>query len=174
MLAWDDVKDEFTWEGSLRDICLQGTTVSDWQAVWRMLRSSRLEITYAVDSVATDLPEDVAQTFALPRENTLLLTVLVAGVGLNCHFFDESEIEFDLDPRQVSDQRAFDAIVAFMADLANASSRVALMTPESMHDHPFLRVPPAATPEYHPTGGFFSDAAKQHEEAQRLHSRRKQ
>jgi len=166
MLAWNDVKDEFAWEGSLRDICVPETTIADWQAIWSLLR--RLHVRYAVDDVATTPPNDVRQIFAQPRECTHLLAIRVADAQLICHFFDESEIELDLDPRRISDQGQLDALISFMADLAIATGRVVLLTPENMHDSPFLCVPPSTTVEYIPTGGFFREAAEQHAEAHRL------
>jgi hypothetical protein len=165
MLALDDVKDEFIWEGSLRDICILETTMSDWRAVWRLL--SRLDTIYKVEGVEAATPDDVVQIIARPGERTHLLAVLLAGVQLNCHFFDQSEIEFDLDPREVSDQPRFEVIVSFMADLANATGKAALMTPDNMHEHPFLRVQPSSKVEYIPTGGYFREAAEQHAEFKR-------
>jgi hypothetical protein len=58
------------------------------------------------------------------------------------HFFGEFEIEFDLDPREVTGQPEFDDVVAFMGRLAAATGKVAVMTPENTHDAPFLSVAP--------------------------------
>ncbi|MFZ5893858.1 MAG: hypothetical protein ACOY0T_22545 [Myxococcota bacterium] len=161
MIPWDDVSDEFAWEGSWRDICLQETSISDWRAVWRVLRSGGLELTYAVDDVKTAPPENVDEVFAQPREHTFLAAIVVAGVHLNCHFFSELEIEFDLDPREITHQVQLDAVIAFMATLASATGRIALMTPENTHDAPFLRVAPSGVTEYISTSGFFRELAAQ-------------
>ena len=147
MLAWSDISDEFAWEGSWRDVCITGTSISDWQATLDMLRSGERELTYIVDGENAAPPEDVSEIFALPRERTFLLAVLVAGAQLNCHFFGEFENEFDLDPRQIVGQAQLDAVLAFMAHLAAVTGKSSMMTPENAHDAPFLSVTPSATSE---------------------------
>jgi hypothetical protein len=52
----------------------------------------------------------------------------------SCHFFDPSEIEFDLDPREVHGQAEIDGLLGVMQVLAAATGKLALMTPENMHD----------------------------------------
>ncbi len=159
MVPWEDVSDEFAWEGSWRDICVSETSISDWRAVWRVLHTAGLDLTYAVDDVNTTPLENVDEIFASPRQCTFLAAVVVAGTRLNCHFFSELEIEFDLDPRDVTGQVQLDALISFMAALASATGKVALMTPENTHDAPFLRVQPSGITEYISSGGFFRELA---------------
>jgi len=161
MLAWSEVSDEFAWEGSWRDICITDTSISDWQATWEMLRSGDRDLNYFVDGENAAPPENVVEIFARPRERTFLLAVLVAGARLNCHFFCELEIEFDLDPRQIVGQAQLDAVLAFMADLAAVTGKISTMTPENAHDAPFLSVTPSAKSKYISTHGFFRDLAFQ-------------
>jgi hypothetical protein len=161
MVTWDDVSDEFALDGSLRDICITDVSIADWHATWNLLQGSGLNMTYTVDAVKTAPPDNVAEIFAGSTEPLRMLAVLVGGAQLNCHFFDESEIEFDLHPREITGQLQLDAVVGFMAALATATGRVVLMTPENMHDDPFLRVAPSTVTEYITTGGFFRDAADQ-------------
>jgi hypothetical protein len=83
-----------------------------------------------------------------------------SGVRLNCHFFDEQELEFDLDPSQVTGQVQLDGLLAFMRSLAAAVARTVLLSPENMHDHPFVRVAPDGECEYISSGGFFVEMAR--------------
>jgi hypothetical protein len=106
------------------------------------------------------LPGDVGELFKRRDQEAPMLSVLAQGVHLNCHFFDETEIEFDLDPRQVTGQPELDGLVAFMRTLAVAVKKVALMTPENMHDVPFIRVPPSGGVEYISSDGSFEELAR--------------
>jgi hypothetical protein len=148
MLRWETIKSEFAWEGSLRDIYVLATSLSDWQAAWQLLRGGGFDATCTADGVTIPLPQNVGQIFAAQREPLFLVTVLLAGVDLNCHFFTEEEIEFDLDPRTVTGQLQLNALVSFMTELAVATGKAVLMTHENCSNAPFLRVAPTGAAEY--------------------------
>jgi hypothetical protein len=93
MLAWNDVKDEFAWEGSWRDICVPDTTISDWRSVWLTLTAPDVQAAFKIDDLETAMPEDVDRVFAPRKESSVMLAVVVCGVQLNCHFFSEFAIE---------------------------------------------------------------------------------
>jgi hypothetical protein len=157
MLAWNDVKSEFAWEGSWRDISIGDVSLHDWQLVLDALRAEKFPMEFTVAGSRAELPQKVSEMF--PRDAhdaSRMLSVDRAGVRLNCHFFDENEIEFDLDPREVGGQAQLDAVVAFMKVLACATGRFALMTPENMHEHAFIRVSASGTAEYISSDGFFA------------------
>jgi hypothetical protein len=88
------------------------------------------------------------------------MSVSAGSVQLNCHFFCANEIEFDLDPREVHGQADLDALLSFMEMIAVATAKPVLMTPENMHDSPFIRVVSPETAEYIPSLGMFEEMAK--------------
>lgn len=159
MLAWDDLKAEFTWDGGWRDICVADTSIADWAAALEMIRTAGFRLKFTNDGAESASPDDVLRIFSKPRETSLLLAVFVGAVQLNCYFFAESEIEFDLDPREVVGQTELDAVIAFMRKLASCTQKYALMTPENAHQAPFIRVAPSGLVEYVSTDGFFQDMA---------------
>jgi hypothetical protein len=160
MLSWDLVKAEFAWEGSWRDICIRDVQLDDWRSAIQAVLSSGLRSVFSVDGVEGAFPVDVAQTFARCGEAAALLSVFTRNARLNCHFFDETEIEFDLDPREVVGQADLDDVINFMALLATTTHKPALLTPENMHDAPFIRVDPRGTTEYISSEGFFEQLAR--------------
>jgi hypothetical protein len=155
MLAWDDVKDEFAWDGSWRDICIPNTSMGDWQIVLDTLRNAKFTTKYTVSGEPAEIPQTAAEAFPLPGEMNHLLAVETNRVVLCCHFFDEHEVEFDLDPREVVSQAELDGLVAFMSRLACATGKPAFMTPENMHEVFFIRVDASGGVEYISSGGFF-------------------
>ncbi len=161
MLRWESVRTEFAWEGSWRDICVVSVDLFAWQAaVEALVREGRCG-DFTVAGVRRDLPLDVREVFSTGAEGGALWSVSVAGLTLNCHFFDEAEIEFDLDPREIVGQEQLDGVVGFMRTLASATNRPALMTPENMHGAPIIRVSPAGDAVYLPSGGFFEELPRQ-------------
>jgi len=159
MLAWDDLKAEFAWEGSWRDICVTDTSIADWRAALEMINAAGLRLKFTIDGAECTPPHNLLEIFGQPRECTFLLAAFVGGVQLNCHFFAESEIEFDLDPREVVGQAELDGVITFMRKLATATQKSALMTPENTHEAAFIRVAPSGTIQYISTNGFFQELA---------------
>jgi hypothetical protein len=161
MLDWESVKAEFVWEGSWRDICVPGVSIDEWRAMASAIPSAGFANEFQVGGTVTSFPEDVAAAFARsPDSSSSLWSVFADRVRLCCHFFDQSEIEFDLDPREVAGQSQLDAVLEFMRVLAAATGRVALLTPENMHDAPFIRVPPTGAAEYSSSEGFFEELSR--------------
>jgi len=159
MLLWETIKAEFAWEGSWRDICVPDVDLDGWQAAVRALEASGRAGTLSFGENAPPTSVDVLRLFASQDRATALWSIEVEGVVLACHFFAQTEIEFDLDPREVTGQPKLDALLEFMKTLSSATGRFALMTPENMHSVPFLRVSPTGSVEYINSGGFFEELA---------------
>ena len=155
-LQWEAVRTEFEFDGSWRDIYVLGTDLTDWQRMLDSLRASAFEVAYyAGHDEAVELPASAAEAFPRTGEHDRLLTVRFGGVGANCHFFLETEIEWDIDPREVTGQRELDALVAFMQALATAVGKDVVLTPENLPQTAVLRACPSSVEvEYHPFGGF--------------------
>ena len=162
MLLWETIKGEFAWEGSWRDICVPDVDLDGWQAAVSALEASGRTGTLTIGENASSTSVDVTKLFGLEDRTTVLLSIEIGGVVLVCHFFDQSEIEFDLDPREVKGQAEIDALLGFMQTIASATGKFALMTPENMHAAPFVRVSPAGSVEYLGSGGFFEERAREH------------
>src|SRR4051812_9958117 len=118
-LTWDRVCSEFAFDGGWRDIYVLGTDMTAWQRMLDKLRATDYELTYLRDEQPTVLPYDAIEAFPLPGEDRLL-QVRFGGVLANCHFFTSEQIEFDIDPREVTGQEQLDAVIGFMRCLAEA------------------------------------------------------
>lgn len=159
MLAWNEVKDEFAWEGSWRDICVPNTSVPVWQNVIDALLAAGFDGHFEPGPTESSL-QNVAGLLRDHVEHGSLWQVSSNGVSLVCHFFDPSEIEFDLDPREIRGQHELDGVLQFMRVIAGAAGSAALLTPENMHEMPFVKVEPSGRTEHIPTDGFFRNLAR--------------
>src|SRR4051794_4079137 len=116
-MDWNLIARDFEPDGSLRDIYVFKATMSDWQHVVEVLREWSPAPTFTIGGESQDLPERVEDIFSAGRQHGALLCTKVGGVLVNCHFFVESEIEFDLDPREITSATQIEAIVRFMTRL---------------------------------------------------------
>ncbi len=149
---WKLYEREFSWDGSWRDFYVLNTSTSHWQRFIDFLRTGRYAYGFTLSGEPASLPPDAATIFAAWANDGPLLSIDVGGVVLNCHFFTEQEIEFDLDPRTVTEQSKAEAIFAFMEALARVLEQPVRMTPENSETTPIFEFNPA-TGElvYHPS-----------------------
>jgi hypothetical protein len=135
------MKYETAWilDGSWRDICVLNTTLADWQKVFDWLRTSTYPIDFKINDVPSPLPDRLELFFNLRKEVSVLASVNVGGVLANCHFFSPSEIEFDIDPREVINEAREESIGRFMIELGKLLDREVILTLENWHEAAFLR-----------------------------------
>ena len=141
-MEWRQIAPDFTYDGTLRDIYVLATTLSDWQLVLDMPRRFESPPTYSLDGVITALPDRAEDVFASRASVTPLLSFSVGQIVLNCHFFGKDEIEFDLDPSDVSDADRFETLVGFLRRLGELTDKTVLLTPENHQQSPILRYLP--------------------------------
>ena len=111
MLLRETIRAEFAWEGSLRDICVPDVDIDRWQATMKALEAHGHSGKMTVGGAASPMPGDIAKLFAHADATSAHWSMEVAGVVVSCHFFDRSEIEFDLDPREVKGQSEIDGLL---------------------------------------------------------------
>lgn len=136
-MNWDEYKEAFEFDGSLRDICALDTTIEDWQRLLEFLSTGPYPVRYLVDDIEHPLNTDAAQIFAQHIRPVLL--VEVQNVLLKSHFFNDEEIEFDISPEDVTDTGKAEAIFGFMSQMGKTLNKDVVLTEESAHDKVWLR-----------------------------------
>jgi hypothetical protein len=117
-------------DGSLRDIYVFNTVPDDWDALLALAQAHPHE--YTRDGISTSLPGTTSIFQA--RDHSHLLSVLAGTVRINCHFFAPDEIELDIDPREVKGPEEHAAVLLFVEQLARATGKDAVLTPESTRE----------------------------------------
>jgi hypothetical protein len=138
-MDWDRAASDFEPDGSLRDIYVFGTDLSDWQRVLDALRTWRPGPNLRIDGEPAAIPDKAEEIFARARKLGASLSVEVADALVNCHFFREDEIEFDLDPRDVAGPEQLEALGRFMRILGEATGKPVVMTMENRREAVILR-----------------------------------
>jgi hypothetical protein len=131
--------DLWEFDGSLRDVYVHRTGLSDWRAFMDVVGHYPHEYFRAGDRCTLSDVEVVVAT----REVGRSLHIHVGTAQVNCHFFDVEEIELDIDPREVRDIETHNLILEFLESLANAVQKAVAVTAENTPTSPYLTYDPS-------------------------------
>lgn len=115
-----NVKNEvFFIDGSLRDVVIEDVDQMNWKQFISYASKSATNIVLTIDSVEKIVDDySVEELFKLSKQNVVLLKIVVLDIYLHCHFFDESKIEIDIDPREIKRDEQIYKIEQFFEKLA--------------------------------------------------------
>ena len=149
MIRWDTCKEDFRWDGSLRDIYITPATPADWRALYPLLYDVP-GVEYSVDGVVQPPPDSVEQTFAVRPSGSPMLRFRIGRTLIVFHFFSDEEIECDFDPRDVTSQSDLDAVLGFVQRIGDTVHRPVIVTPQNIREQPFITYDPESRKfEYH-------------------------
>jgi hypothetical protein len=148
--TWDNCRADFVFDGALIDLIVPGCGPREWELFWPTLRSGPFQLRGERDGEPFELPETIFEILKESETATMLASVLVDPITVNCHFFG-GELDLDIDPREVVNEKAFESVLTFMRFVAGAIGRPVLAVPErSFPSNAFLHVTPAGQPMFIP------------------------
>lgn len=134
MIDWQLLQQVFEVDGSYRDIYVHNTAVEDWQKLIDWLRTSSYTLTFRGLENET-LPENVQTIFERNEELNSFMSVDIGEAILNCHFVWEKDIEFDLDPREMTDEKIVQRVFDFMTNFGSLLGKPVDLCPENADWH---------------------------------------
>lgn len=155
-------REAFEVDGSLRDLYVLHTTIADWQMLLDHLKAAPYRISYTLDGNVAELPAQVGDIFAARHLSAPLLSILLEGMQLNCHFFTAEQIEFDLDPRQVTTEARYEALLRFIVDLGHVLGRRLILTEENAPEAVWFDLPIGALAPTYMRGSKAGSAPSDH------------
>ena len=113
-------------EGALRDIVIQPASLDQCERCIRWVRYS-YRTSYSEDGQELEWKGSYAEAVAACEAHSTLLQANVEGALYNCHCFSSEYLEFDVDPREFTDEVRRQGLLDFMRGLAlQADQDVAL------------------------------------------------
>ena len=150
MISWQTCKSDFDGDGWWRDIYVLQTTIEDWRALCAAL-SAKYKFEFTIDGEAKSFPPSVDEVFEGRKDASALLQFRAGNILVTCHFFTPDEIEFDIDPREVTSQSDLDALSDLLRVIGNAVMKQVLLTLENCRDNPIMTYDPQSSQlRYHP------------------------
>ncbi len=130
-LNWEQCKKDFEFDGTWRDIYILNTNSDDWNKFLKSLLNSKYETKFWIDGEVAKEITSIQEALEIQNHASPYMLIDALGVQIACHFFTDEEIEFDIDPRQVSNQQDLDAVINFMIFLGDLLQKKAILTPEN-------------------------------------------
>ena len=136
---WEDIKWIFEPDGALRDIYVQEVSIDEWKIVIKLLNenykvkygdTNQISEQYTIDYL-------IDQTGKIESKSA---AIYLNDIRLNCHFFLEDQIEFDIDPKEVNTIKDFELIEIFMLEISKSTDKQITLTGENNPKFPLIKI----------------------------------
>ena len=134
----EDCKEAFHWDGSWRDVYVSNTRLEHWDLLFEMLRNYPCTLRYTVDGELMQLPVNSLEVFE-DNERSHSLSIDMEGITVVAHFFGISEMEFDIDPREISSQDRLNRFIEFILALGEKLRKNVRVTEENAPEEIWFR-----------------------------------
>ncbi|MEU8897281.1 hypothetical protein [Nocardia sp. NPDC048505] len=146
-LLWGAVKNFFNPDlmGTLPDIYVHDTSVEDWQAVFDLIQSKGWPFEYSEGLRLRQLPS-AAEVLSRPDDAEIVMVRVwpVPDVLAIFRPWSATEIDFDVDLRQLQGQAGVNALCDLLATVGRRVGKAVSMTSEGSSYFPVLGYQPAA------------------------------
>ncbi|HEV7347666.1 hypothetical protein [Telluribacter sp.] len=138
---WNDIKWIFEPDGSLRDIYVQDVTLSDWEKLIDFLilnydikfgedEKKQIDKEYVIEYLRDETGEMESKS----------LKIDFNGVNIHCYFFLPNQIEFDIDPKEITAIKDFETIEKFMTSISQTLRNQVTLTGENSPEFPLFKI----------------------------------
>ena len=147
MKLWEELRSGvYRIDGSYRDIYVLQTNRQDWSN-WIAFVNAHYPVRWEAEGYNDGQPLEkieadfIAQRWQLASERlTVLGSVFLEQVQVNCHFFVDSEIENDIDPKQILSLADHERLMSYLVGLSTALGKEVIVTEENAEEAVWIRV----------------------------------
>ncbi len=141
-MKFAEAKKHLYQDGSLRDVYVLTTTERELEAFFDYVRPIFVDGDFRLNGEPALLPATYIQTMMRGQEAAATLSIPVGGGVVNCHFFDDNELELDFSPNDYQTEESWNALSSFLQGLADAMQREVLVTAENTQECVRIRYQP--------------------------------
>ena len=132
------------YRGAHMDIFVHDTSNDDWQTWLTALSGWGYSLAFFVDSTPADTPSSRVEMRDIREYASPMLVVQVGNADLRTKFFEETEIEIDFFPNDVT-ETTFNGLCDFMRKCSDLLSKRVTMSVPSSRENAFLQKLPRVT-----------------------------
>ena len=144
-MNWNQLKNKvYAWDGGWLDIYVHGTSAQDWEK-WTQLVNQNFKIDWYNGKTEKDeskIDFSVIQDY-WGGNNDLCSTAKVFiddNIQVNAHFFDDEQIENDIDPREFKSIDDHNKLIEFLRELSNKLGKEVSVTPENCPEIVLMKI----------------------------------
>jgi len=140
---WNNIKWIFEPDGSLRDIYVQEVSISDWGKIIDLLNENYDLKYHPSDKNENQIDKKSVIKYLADKTGEMdLRTVSVDlnGIIVNCHFFLPDQIEFDIDPKEITSTDDAEKVIEFMKSISELLQTQVTLTAENDIEFPLIKV----------------------------------
>ena len=141
-MKFAEAKEHLYQDGSLRDVYVLAATDRELGAFLDYVRPMIGDCDFQLDGEPSPLPETYREAMMRGREAAATLSIPVGDAVVNCHFFDDSELELDFRPNDYHTEESWDTLSSFLQGLADAMQREVIVTAENTQELVHIRYEP--------------------------------
>ncbi len=143
-MNWNQLKKEiYVWEGGWLDIYVHSTTAKDWEK-WVQYVNQNFRIEWYNGKTERDeskIDFSVIQEYWNGNYDLCSTAkVFVNDLQINAHFFDDAEIENDIDPREFKNLENHNKLINYLKSLSHILEKEIVVTPENCPEFVLMRV----------------------------------
>jgi hypothetical protein len=144
-MDWTTLKRQIYFkDGALRDVYVLDATAGEWEK-WVDLVNKNYSVEFW--DAKTGLTTDKINFTAVKEywdsnghREVISATIKLASINVKCHFFDESEIENDIDPSEINSQEDHDKFIGYLRDISVSLDKDVIVTDENTKGSVLARV----------------------------------
>lgn len=134
-MNWNQLKSKvYVWEGGWLDIYVHDTTRTDWQK-WVQYVNQNYRIDWyngRTERDETKIDFSVIEDFWDGNHDlTSTAKIFINNIQINAYFFDDTEIENDIDPREFNTIEDHNKLIDYLKELSDILDREVTLTPEN-------------------------------------------
>lgn len=141
-MDYREAKQHLYSDGSLRDVYVLDTTADELNSFLNYVQPMIKRGNFVAAEEIADLPNTYTEIIDRWRDWSKTVSIPVGSGVVNCHFFDDSELELDFSPNDYCNETDWIRLDAFLQGLANAMRREVLVTAENSQDLIYIKYQP--------------------------------
>jgi hypothetical protein len=143
-MTWEELKERVYFvDGSLRDIYVLDTNDEDMEKWSQYVNTNHVVEFYdsrVGQTTAAVSFHAVLQTWTENDRESVMATIRIGAITINCFFFDQSEIENDIDPKEFNSMKEHDNLLAYMKDVSKLLNKEVILTHENAKEAILIKV----------------------------------